>query len=49
MLIIIIAGVVGGMYLDKWIAWKFPVFTVILTVLSVVLSIYIVIKDILKQ
>jgi len=45
MLLIILIGVFGGMKIDQWIAWKFPVFTTILSVSAVILSIYIVTKD----
>jgi len=45
MLLIILIGVFGGMKIDQWIAWEFPVFTTILSVSAVILSIYIVTKD----
>jgi len=46
---IIVGGVLGGIQLDKWLALKFPVFTLVLTLLSVFLSIYYFIKDIIKK
>lgn len=49
MVSIIIIGTFGGHYLDVWIGWKFPVLTIILSVSSVFLSIYIVVKDLLKK
>lgn len=49
MLVIILAGVFGGRELDKWIDIGFPVFTLILTILSVLLAIYSVIRDLLKK
>lgn len=49
MLVIILAGVFGGRELDKWLELDFPVFTLILTILAVILAIYFVIKDLLKQ
>jgi hypothetical protein len=49
MLFIILAGVFGGIKLDEWLQWKFPVFTVILSLLAVVLSIYYAVKDFLKK
>jgi len=49
MLFIILAGVFGGRELDKWLAWKFPVFTVVFSVLSVFLAIYYAVKDFLKK
>lgn len=49
MIAIILLGVFGGIKLDELIRWEFPVFTVILTVLSVVLAIYYVTKDLIKN
>jgi F0F1-type ATP synthase assembly protein I len=48
MLIIILIGVFGGIKLDEWLKMHIPVFTIILSVLSVVLAIYTVTKDLLK-
>jgi F0F1-type ATP synthase assembly protein I len=46
MIFIIGAGVVGGHYLDKWLGFdNFPVFTFVLTIISVVLAVYYAIKD----
>jgi F0F1-type ATP synthase assembly protein I len=43
-------GVWGGTKLDHWLQFtKFPVFTVILSLLSVFGAMYIVIKDVLKK
>ena len=41
-------GVFGGYKLDQWLAFKFPVFTLIFSLLSVAGAIYLVIKDLLK-
>ncbi len=49
MLFIILAGVFGGVELDKLFGLQFPVFTLILSLLSVVLAIYYVTKDLLKK
>lgn len=49
MLIIILIGVFGGMKLDQWIGWLFPVFTAILSILAVMFAIYIVTKDLIKK
>jgi hypothetical protein len=46
---IIVLGTFGGHYLDVWIAWEFPVFTVVLSILSVFLAIYFAIKDLLNK
>ncbi|HNW88544.1 MAG TPA: AtpZ/AtpI family protein [Bacteroidales bacterium] len=49
MLVIIVLGVFGGVLLDKWINIKFPVFTVLLSLFSVVLAIYVAVKDFIKN
>ena len=49
MLVIILAGVFGGRELDKWIPLGFPVFTLFLSILAVILAIYYVIKDFLRK
>ncbi len=49
MLFIILAGVFGGREIDRVIAWKFPVFTVVLSILSVFLAIYFAVKDFIKK
>ena len=48
MLVIILAGIWGGVKLDGFIDITFPVFTVLFSFLSVGLAIYVVIKDLLK-
>ena len=49
MLVIMLAGVFGGRELDKWMELQFPVFTLLLTILAVILAIYFAIKDVLKK
>lgn len=49
MLVIILAGVFGGRELDRWLEWGFPVFTLLMTILAVLLAIYTVIKDLLRK
>jgi hypothetical protein len=49
MLIIIGLGVFGGYSIDKSLGWKVPVFTLVLSLLSVAIAIYISIKDFLKK
>ena len=49
MAFIILIGIFGGFELDKLINLKFPVFTVLLSIGSVTLAIYIVVKDLLKK
>ncbi|MCF8228044.1 MAG: AtpZ/AtpI family protein [Bacteroidales bacterium] len=48
MIVIILLGVFGGIKLDEWVDWDFPVFTVILSILSVILAIYYVTRDLIK-
>lgn len=48
MVVIIILGVFGGYWLDMWLATA-PIFTVILSLFSVVVAIYLVTKDLLKR
>lgn len=45
MVVIIGGGIWGGYLLDHWIGWKFPVFIVLGSILSVALAIYYFIKD----
>ena len=47
MIAIILVGVFGGIKLDQVVRIEFPVFTVVLTILSVILSMYYAIKDLL--
>ena len=49
MLVIILVGVFGGIELDKLIKLEFPVFTVVLSISSVILAIYYVTKDLIKK
>lgn len=49
MAFIILGGSLGGHYLDVWIGWKFPVFTVVLSIFSVFCAIYFAVKDLLKK
>lgn len=49
MLVIIIAGVLGGWKLDEWLDLKFPVFTILLSLISVSFAIYTAIRDFLKN
>lgn len=48
MAIIIFLGVFGGYYIDKlWLPFDFPLATIILSLSSVVLAIFIIIKGLL--
>jgi F0F1-type ATP synthase assembly protein I len=48
MLAIILAGVFGGIQLDKVVPMKFPLFTFLFTILAVILSLYYTIKDLIR-
>jgi len=48
MIFIILAGTFGGKYLDKFLGTNF-IFTVILSLLSVVVAIYFVVKDLIGK
>ena len=49
MAIIILAGTFGGIKLDAIVHWSFPVFTVVLSFLSVLLAMYFMLKDFLGK
>jgi hypothetical protein len=49
MFAIIGIGVFGGVKLDQWLNLGFPVFTVLLSILSVAASIYTAVKDLLRK
>ncbi len=48
MAIIITVGVLGGYKLDGFLNLKFPVFTLIFSVMSVALAVYLAIRDIIR-
>lgn len=48
MLAIILLGVFGGIKLDQWLKLELPVFTVILSILSVIFAIYYAVKDLIR-
>ncbi len=45
MIAIILVGVFGGIKLDGVVKWEFPVFTLVFTLLAVVMSMYYAVKD----
>jgi hypothetical protein len=49
MFAIIGLGIFGGVKLDQWLKIGFPVFTVLLSILSVAAAIYTAVKDLLKK
>jgi hypothetical protein len=48
MVFIVIAGVLGGHFIDKFLHLNPPIFTFILSVLSILLALYYVLKQFLK-
>ena len=48
MIAIILVGVFGGMKLDELVKWEFPVFTLVFTLLAVVMSMYYAVKDFIR-
>ena len=49
MAVIIFLGVFGGVKLDRLLGLRFPVLTLVLSLLSVSLAVYLAIKDFLKM
>lgn len=47
--IIVFGGSYGGVLLDRYLNWKFPVFTVTFSILSVIIAVYFFIRDLLKS
>lgn len=48
MMAIIAAGTYGGFRLDKYLGWKIPVCTIVLSLSSVAVAIWYAVKDLLK-
>jgi F0F1-type ATP synthase assembly protein I len=49
MIAIILIGVFGGIKLDQWLNLKFPLFTVVLSLVATGLAVYYGIKDFLRM
>ena len=49
MIAIILVGVFGGIKLDQIVRWEFPVFTLVLTILAVLMSMYYAVKDLIRE
>jgi F0F1-type ATP synthase assembly protein I len=49
MAVIICIGVFGGIKLDHWLKFKFPVFTVVLSLFATGIAVYYVIRDLLRM
>ncbi len=47
-MILLLLAVWGGRKLDGWTAWKFPLFTIILPLLALCLSLWLLIKELNK-
>ncbi len=46
--VIIVASTFGGLKIDRYFNFSFPVFTFVFSILSVILAVYLAIKDIIK-
>jgi ATP synthase protein I len=49
MIVIIVGGAFGGKAIDKWLEWEFPVFTLVLTILAVIIALIIGMRDLFNQ
>ncbi len=49
MIVIMVGGAFGGKALDERLDWEFPVFTLVLTVLSVVIAIIYGMRELFKK
>lgn len=47
--IIIVAGTLGGFKLDSFLNIRFPVFTIILSLLSVFAAIWLLVREVIKK
>ncbi len=48
MIVIIVGGAFGGKALDSKLEWGFPVWTVVFTILAVIIALYLGLKDLFK-
>lgn len=49
MFAIIGIGIFGGVKLDQWLGIGFPIFSILLSIISVAAAIYIAIKDLIRK
>lgn len=49
MIVIIVGAAFGGREIDKYIDWEFPVFTVSLTIISVIVAVIYGMRGLFKQ
>jgi hypothetical protein len=47
-LVMLLVAVWGGIKLDAWIGWKFPLFTIVLPLFALCLSLWLLIKELNK-
>jgi hypothetical protein len=47
--IIIFLGTFGGIKLDKFVHTTFPIFTILCSFLSVIIAMYVIIKDLISK
>lgn len=49
MIAVILLGVFGGHYIDEWLQWKFPLFTVVSTLAALAAALYYLIKEVTRK
>jgi len=49
MIVIIVGAAFGGREIDKYVNWEFPVFTVSLTILSVIVAVIYAMRGLFKE
>lgn len=47
--LLIFGGTFGGFKLDRWLNLKFPLFTLVLSLLAVFAAIWLLVRDVLKK
>ena len=48
LVVTILLGFFGGLKLDEFLQWKFPLFTIVFSLLAIFMSLWLFIKDFLK-
>ena len=49
MIVIILLGIFFGKKMDKWFETKNPIYTAIFSLLGVIISLYVVLKDLVRK
>jgi len=49
MLVTVLLCFFGGLKIDQYLQWQFPVFTVILSLVGIFAALWIILKDFLKK